>query len=312
MAAIQTGAAMTLLVRFTPELRRWLLSRLDDGRPAADLIAEMVAHRMAPEAAQAIVAAFVDARRRGLPPPQDSVTLPDAAEFQPPDSRLGNANVISLPDCRVPVLARLARPCVTVLENVFSAEECDQLIALARPRLKASTIVDPGSGRDVVRAHRSSTGMFFRLRENALLARLDERLAALGGWPPENGEGLQVLHYPTGAENTPHYDYLVPGHARNDASLARSGQRVATIVVYLNDVEAGGETTFPEAGLRVQARRGNAVCFEYCDADGQLDMLSVHAGAPVLAGEKWVATKWLRARRFVPAGAAGAEGVVYA
>jgi prolyl 4-hydroxylase len=154
---------------------------------------------------------------------------------------------------------------------------------------------------DIVTGQRSSFGMFFRLQENALIARLDRRISEVMNLPIENGEGIQVLYYPSGAQSTPHFDFLVPSNAANRDSLARSGQRVSTLVTYLNDVECGGETVFPEAGWAVSPQRGNAVYFEYCNSLNQLDHASLHASNPVERGEKWVATKWMRQRRFVSA-----------
>jgi prolyl 4-hydroxylase len=119
--------------------------------------------------------------------------------------------------------------------------------------------------------------------------------------PLENGEGLQVLRYGPGARTEPHFDFLIPSNASNRASIARSGQRTSTLIVYLNDVAAGGETVFPEVGLNVSARQGNGLYFEYANSRGQVDRRSLHAGAPVAEGEKWVVTKWVRERRFVSA-----------
>jgi prolyl 4-hydroxylase len=148
---------------------------------------------------------------------------------------------------------------------------------------------------------RGSLGMFFRLREDAFIARIDERFSALMGLPVAHGEGLQVLHYPPGAGSAPHFDFLVPSNDFNVASIARSGQRLATMVTYLNDVPAGGQTDFPAAGLAVTPQRGHAVVFRNCDAAGVPDPDSVHASRPVERGEKWVATKWMRERPFVSA-----------
>jgi len=175
---------------------------------------------------------------------------------------------------------------------------------LARGRLCPSTVVDPHSGQDKVAQHRDSEGMFFELCENPFIARLDRRISALMNCPLEHGEGLQVLRYGPQARNTPHFDFLVPSHDANRASLARSGQRISTLVVYLNDVGAGGETVFPEVGLAVTPKRGNAVYFEYANSRRQVDPLSVHAGAPVVQGEKWALTKWMREKPFRPAGPA--------
>ena len=119
--------------------------------------------------------------------------------------------------------------------------------------------------------------------------------------PVENGEGLQVLRYGPGAKNTPHFDFLAPSNLKNRESLARSGQRISTMVIYLNDVKSGGETVFPELGLSVSPKKGNAVYFEYANSLRQVDIKSVHAGAPVYEGEKWAVTKWMRERCFKPA-----------
>ena len=133
------------------------------------------------------------------------------------------------------------------------------------------------------------------------MSRIERRLAELMNRPLAHGEGLQLLHYRPGAGSAPHFDFLAPGNATNDASIARSGQRAASLVIYLNDVERGGETVFPEIGLAVTPRVGHAVHFEYLDRHGQVDLASVHAAAAVQAGEKWVLTKWVRDRPFVPA-----------
>jgi prolyl 4-hydroxylase len=73
-------------------------------------------------------------------------------------------------------------------------------------------------------------------------------------------------------------------------------------VTYLNDVQDGGQTVFPQLGLAVSPIRGNACYFEYADENGRVDTRSLHASAIVTRGEKWVMTKWMRERRFVAAG----------
>jgi prolyl 4-hydroxylase len=142
--------------------------------------------------------------------------------------------------------------------------------------------------------------MFFQREETPFIARLDRRISQLMNSPLEHGEGLQVLHYGPGTQSTPHFDFLAPCNAANQASLARSGQRIASLVIYLNHVIAGGETVFPEVGLSVSPTKANAVYFEYCNSRRQVDYKSAHAGAPVIEGEKWAVTKWMRERRFIP------------
>ncbi len=298
---------MSLVIHFSPDLGSWLTENLDGGRQPDALIETMIAEQMEPAVAHAIVDAFLSARRAKRPVPVDSITVDEAAiensskrdaPIVKPGSRLQTS------DRTVHVLARADRPVLAVLGGVLSADECAELIELARPRLTPSTIVDPYTGQDVVATHRNSFGMFFRPRENAFIARLDRRLSELMNLPVENGEGLQILYYPTGALNAPHFDFLVPSNAANQASIARSGQRVSSLVTYLNDVQDGGETIFPKVGFSVAPQRGNGVYFEYCNRRGDVDHDSLHGSNPVLAGEKWVATKWMRQRPFVSAGAA--------
>jgi prolyl 4-hydroxylase len=291
---------MARLIRFAPELGHWLTQNLDRGQSAAALVETMRQQGMEAHAAAAIVAATLEARRRGVAPPLDSIELPDEA---PPSAvaRLPPGTRLAAGDREIVVHMRSADPICAALGNVLDADECRTLIEMARPRLEPSTLVDLTTGRDIVSDKRASWGMFFRLEENDLIARIDRRVALLMKLPFENGEGLQVLHYPTGAGSEPHFDYLQPSNAANRESLRRSGQRVSTLVTYLNDVPAGGQTLFPALGWAVSPLRGNAVYFEYGDDRGQVDARSLHASAPVTEGEKWVVTKWMRSRPFVSA-----------
>ena len=291
---------MALLVRFAPELGQWLAQNLDRGQAPQALIGTMRDQGMDSRAAQAIVEAFVDARQRRQPLPVDSIELPDDS-VPAGASRLALGTRIHAADRDIVVHSRAEDPVLATLGNVLDADECRALIEMARPRLKPSTLVDPVTGRDVVSEKRTSFGMFFRLAENELIARLDRRLSSVSNLPVENGEGLQVLHYAAGAGSEPHFDYLQPTNAANRESIARSGQRVSTLVTYLNDVPDGGQTVFPNLGWAVSPLRGNAVYFEFCDDAGRVDPRSLHASAPVTQGEKWVVTKWMRQRRFVPA-----------
>lgn len=163
--------------------------------------------------------------------------------------------------------------------------------------MQRSPTLDPETGRDQVHPDRTSRGLFLQRGENGLLRTIEARIAALTEWPLEHGEGIQLLNYGVGAEYKPHYDYFDPDRAGNRATLARGGQRVATLVMYLNTPARGGATTFPDVQFEVAAIRGNAVFFSY-DRPHPMTR-SLHGGAPVLAGEKWVATKWLRESRHV-------------
>jgi prolyl 4-hydroxylase len=294
---------MAITISLSTGLRAWITDNLARGAPPSAMIETLVSKQFEPRIARGVIDAFVNARAAGRTLPEHSVRLNmDAPRYEYETPRIASGNLLHAGDREVRVLQRLQSPVAVTFECVLSGAECEQLILLAQPRLQRSTVVDGRTGADIAVARRSSESMFFRLCENPFIARLDERLSALMNWPVENGEGLQVLHYNPGGRYPPHFDFLTPSNDASSQSLARSGQRVSTLIVYLNDVLEGGETVFPEAGLSVVPRRGNGLYFEYANSRMQVDPRSAHGGAPVVRGEKWIVTKWMRSRRFIPAG----------
>ncbi len=191
-------------------------------------------------------------------------------------------------------------PRISTISHFLSDEECDYLITLARPGLERSTVVDEsGSMHSVLDDRRTSEGMFLANNEkDPILQRIEARIADLTQIPQENGEQLQILHYGVGGEFQPHYDYFYSDTAGGKANLERGGQRVVTVIMYLNTPEAGGETIFPEAHKSVTPMKGSAVMFHNCLPSGVEDPLTLHGGAPVKAGEKWIANKWMRKGTF--------------
>ncbi|SMF97353.1 prolyl 4-hydroxylase [Methylomagnum ishizawai] len=268
----------------------WIATNLARGCAAAELTAILVANGFESRLSARVVAEL------GRRPQADGPAPPPPA---PVHSGV-QANQARLSDRSVRVLARMERPQLLLLGGFLDPEECAELIALSAAKLARSTVVDPVTGGEDVVAGRSSSGTYFQVAENALVAVLDRRIAEFTGIPQNHGEGVQILHYGLGGEYRPHYDYFPESDPGSAAHLARGGQRVATLIIYLNAVEAGGETLFPNAGdFRAIPQTGQAVYFRNCDTGGRPDPASLHGGAPVLAGEKWIAVKWLRERPYV-------------
>lgn len=206
-------------------------------------------------------------------------------------------NVRRAHDIDVRIVTQMAHPRLVVFDGLLSDAECDQLVELARPRLNQSLTVDRDSGASVQHQARVSSGMFFQRAENPLITLLEKRMSALLGFPEVNGEGLQILNYKPGGKYDPHQDYFDPAEPGSHVHLARGGQRIATLILYLNTPEAGGGTFFPDVGVTVSAVRGHAVFFSYPVAHASARCL--HGGNPVMRGEKWIATKWIRESTFV-------------
>jgi prolyl 4-hydroxylase len=274
----------------SPELREWLVSQLAAGHSVPALRASMRAAGWK-DAATDLALAQLEA---GFPHLEVAAKIP-RTEMPGPDLE-GAPLYIDAGDRRVQVLHTMRHPRVVVFGNLLSPEECEGLIAAARVRLARSLTVETRRGGEVLNVDRTSEGMFFERGENEIVSRLEQRIAALLRWPVEFGEGLQILRYAPGAQYRPHYDYFDPGEPGTPTILKRGGQRVATLVMYLQEPEQGGATTFPDVGLEVAPVRGTGVFFSYDEPDPATRTL--HGGAPVLAGEKWVATKWLREREF--------------
>ena len=287
------------------DLRHWLRENIERGFGREALVQSLRAAGHPPKfARQAVDLALARAGRRlaaSRRPAATAVATPapiadGGATPAPSASQIiaEAGNAIETSDRTVNILFALNAPRVVLFDGLLSADECDKMIRLSRDKLQRSTVVNAATGDYDVHPDRTSRGTHFQRGENPLVRRIERRIGELIGHPVEHGEPIQILHYTPGAEYRPHFDFFDPGLEGNDKVLAMGGQRVATLVMYLNDVEAGGSTVFPDLGLDVLPRRGNAVFFAYCTEDGQLDRRTLHGGSAVARGEKWIATKWLR------------------
>ncbi|MEH7442976.1 2OG-Fe(II) oxygenase [Bacillus sp. JJ1122] len=196
-------------------------------------------------------------------------------------------NKIMTEDREINIIARLHEPLIVVLGNVLSHEECDELIRMSKDRLHRSKLAD---GLEVDEL-RTSSCMFFEEGENDFVARIEKRVSQIMNIPVEHGEGLQILNYQIGQEYKAHYDFFT------SKNKVVNNPRISTLVMYLNDVEEGGETYFPKLNFSVSPQKGMAVYFEYFYDDQTLNDLTLHGGAPVIVGDKWAATQWMRRKK---------------
>jgi prolyl 4-hydroxylase len=196
---------------------------------------------------------------------------------------------------RIQVAMRVSKPDVVLLDNFMTHEECDAFCELSKSTLTKSTVVDDATGDSVNHEHRISLGTYFTLGQNDLVKKIETRIAEVTGTPVPNGEGIQILNYAGGGEYRPHFDYF-PDNTGGRVHTAHGGQRIMTVIMYLNDVKAGGATVLPDINLSVYPKKGSALYFSYFNSKGQVDPSTLHGGAPVVEGEKWIATKWIRER----------------
>ena len=292
-------------------LARWLHAQWHDGVRQADVEAALLAQGYDAAQARALFeAAFndpagfkatIDHLESQLVPavpaeaPAEPVVEPWINHFEPA-ALLPEVNHVHCDGTVVHVLVRLQRPHAVLFGNFLSDAECDALIARAASGLRRADVIDSDRGGSYIDARRTSELVTLQRGESDLVSRIEARIAHVTGIPVSQGEALQVMHYGVGAEYQPHFDYFDPARTGERSHLDNGGQRIATLIMYLADVDGGGATIFPDLGLSFVPRKGHALYFAYTDLLSRCDPLSFHGGMPVTQGEKWIVTKWMRGR----------------
>ncbi|KQO05556.1 2OG-Fe(II) oxygenase [Sphingomonas sp. Leaf242] len=189
-----------------------------------------------------------------------------------------------------PASARLGtQPEIRHFPALLTREECAHLANAANDLLLSAGVVDPRTGRAITHPVRTSDGAVIGpMRESLVVRAINQRLATITATDIAQGEALTILRYRPGQQFRPHFDAI--GTARN--------QRTKTVLIYLNEGFAGGETHFPKLGVTIRPKAGDAVSFTNTLADDTTDPQSLHAGLPVVQGVKWLATRWIRKRPF--------------
>ena len=291
-----------MVIKATPELSKWVDEQLGRGCNPVEMIEAMVTVGHARSFAEGVIGDASGKRQfaagagaddgfeaSGGSPNGDVVN--EVPEPLPAPLASGASSIV-VDGHRVEVLVNLHYPRIVVFGNLLTKEECDALIEASRPKLARSETVHRASGGTELNEARTSEGTYFFHDASPLLEIINRRIAQVTRWPLAHGEPLQILHYGVGAEYQPHYDYFSPEDAGTAKLLTHGGQRVATLITYLNTPAAGGATVFPDVGLEVAPICGNAVFFAY-ERPAPISR-TLHGGTPVVAGEKWIATRWMR------------------
>jgi prolyl 4-hydroxylase len=184
------------------------------------------------------------------------------------------------------------RPFAQIFPGLLGDDECRYLVDAAEPAFRQAQVGSLATGQKSLSQVRTcETAGFPWVAENPVIHAINRRIAAASGFPVECGEPLQILRYRGGQEFKPHYD----------CTETTDNQRVLTMLVYLNEAYTGGETLFLKTGLKLRGRAGDGLLFRNARDDGSPDMESLHAGLPVTSGEKLIASRWIRQKRFGPA-----------
>jgi prolyl 4-hydroxylase len=178
---------------------------------------------------------------------------------------------------------------IYLFHNYLSEAECDTLVGLIDSNRRPSTLLATHDDPE----YRTSESCDLE-RFSPAVQPIDERIAHLLGLPPENGETLQGQRYAPGQQFRAHCDYFHESQPYWPAMQAQGGQRTWTAMAYLNEVEEGGATWFPRAGIRVAPRKGLLLVWNNMLPDGSPNYETLHEGMRVIAGTKYIVTKWFR------------------
>uniref|UniRef100_A0A3P9JFE5 Prolyl 4-hydroxylase subunit alpha-3 n=1 Tax=Oryzias latipes TaxID=8090 RepID=A0A3P9JFE5_ORYLA len=183
------------------------------------------------------------------------------------------------------------QPYVVIYHNFITDREAEEIKGFAQPALRRS-VVASGENQATVE-YRISKSAWLKGSESCIVGKLDQRISMLTGLNvrPPYAEYLQVVNYGIGGHYEPHFD-----HATSPSSPVfklKTGNRVATFMIYLSSVEAGGSTAFIDANFSVPVLKKAAIFWWNLHRNGRGDAETLHAGCPVLIGDKWVANKWV-------------------
>ncbi|KAK1373331.1 putative prolyl 4-hydroxylase 9 [Heracleum sosnowskyi] len=210
------------------------------------------------------------------------------------------------------------KPRALYFPSFAAPEQCERIIDIAKLHLAPSRLaLRKGEKPENTKGTRTSSGTFMSTSDDktGTLDIIEDKISRATMIPRTHGEAFNILRYEIGQKYIPHYDAFDP-----DLYGPKKSQRTASFLLYLSDVEEGGETMFPFenglnydnydpqkcVGLKVKPRKGDGLLFYSLYPNGTIDKASLHGSCPVITGQKWVATKWLRDQQWRPK--QGSEG----
>jgi prolyl 4-hydroxylase len=181
---------------------------------------------------------------------------------------------------------------IRILDNILNKDECDELIQMGISSLKQTATL--GEYRE---GYRTAMGSWVH-KENDITNKIKELVKIGSDLPIENQEKIHIVKYDIGGEYKPHHDFFHPNTDYYENSIKNAGQRTHSFLFYLNDNFEGGETEFTSKKVKVSAKTGRMLIWENLDYNGNPDLDTLHAGLPVIHGEKWIAIVWVRQNKF--------------
>jgi prolyl 4-hydroxylase len=180
-------------------------------------------------------------------------------------------------------------PLIMIADDFLQPGEAEHMIAYAKPRMERSRVL----GDQKYSEGRTSSSAYLTKSADHVIRCIEERASHITGIPVNTTESLQVVWYTKGQEFRPHFDYISHKNLLTDY-WTKLGQRYVTMLVYMNEPEEGGGTSFPTLNLEVKPKKNAAVIWYNVGLDEKEDPRTLHGGSPVLRGEKYAINIWQR------------------
>jgi prolyl 4-hydroxylase len=177
------------------------------------------------------------------------------------------------------------------IDNILNSEECDQLIKYSKYKKLTDSVIF-NNNNNIVNSNRKSKTTWFKLHENEIETKCSSIAKRLTNKNDNNLEELQLVYYPKGGYFKTHYDVTKNTYVKTNVT-----SREYTLLIYLNDVEEGGETVFPYLNLEIKPQKGKGILFRTLDDDDRIIPESLHGGKPVIKGNKWICNKWIHNKK---------------
>jgi prolyl 4-hydroxylase len=183
------------------------------------------------------------------------------------------------------------QPFVASFRNFLSEHECQEILSTSL-NFSRSRGSDPITAQGhIVKERTSSTARPDQHWENKIKTKIYDKIKFRfenHSFSVDHLENLQMQLYEHHQEYKPHFDFF-----NSDESTITENDRIATAIIYLNEEFSGGETWFPRLDITIKPETGKMLYFEY-KYSRDINTLTEHAGCPVLDGEKFIITSWIR------------------
>jgi len=194
-------------------------------------------------------------------------------------------------------------PYIFVIDDFLKDEECEFIKKVSKDGLKLAGVSYLNKDKEKYGSNyngRTNSSKWINKEKYLLMKNICKRIGKMMNCDYRYFEDFQVIHYKESEEYKYHYDaYDKNETEKYEKFCSERGNRIGTVLVYLNDVEEGGETGFDsidksDEPLLIKPKKGRLILFKNLNNDGSLNMKSRHAGLPVKKGEKWAFNLWLR------------------